>query len=305
MNIERKKLIFVPDGSLWWAKTHAMTPTIDVMDDRIRVYFSSLNEQMTGRIGFVDLDKKNPENVIHVSKEPVLDIGVDGTFDDNGVVPASVINYKGQKLLYYHGFQLVKKQVRFLMLTGLASSNDGGLSFSRNAAVPLLERNATDPFIRSLAHVVKEENNFKIWYNGVNEWTDVKGKKLPVGNVRYLESGDPTDFSTAIPKQCLAPQAHEFSLSRPYVFKHSGVYKMLLSCRQRDTDSYKLGYAESADGQTWQRDDERLNVSGPCGDWDSDMICYTSLITLNGKHYLFYNGNGFGATGFGYAEVNF
>ncbi|MGZ3883577.1 MAG: hypothetical protein ACXVPD_05130, partial [Bacteroidia bacterium] len=114
MNIERKKLIFVPDGSLWWAKTHAMTPTIDVMDDRIRVYFSSLNEQMTGRIGFVDLDKKNPENVIHVSKEPVLDIGVDGTFDDNGVVPASVINYKGQKLLYYHGFQLVKKQVRFL-----------------------------------------------------------------------------------------------------------------------------------------------------------------------------------------------
>jgi hypothetical protein len=82
-------------------------------------------------------------------------------------------------------------------------------------------------------------------------------------------------------------------------------YKLLFSSRLRETDAYKLGYAESIDGKTWVRNDSILQVSGPSGDWDSDMICYTSLINLNGKKHLFYNGNGFGQTGFGYAEVNF
>ncbi len=305
MKIERKKLIFVPDGSLWWAKTHAMTPTVDVLEDRIRVYFSSLDENTVGRIGFVDLDKNNPEKVIHISKEPLIDIGADGTFDDNGVIPSSIISHNTKKYLYYHGFQLVKKEVRFLMLTGLATSDDEGKTFKKNSTVPLLERNSTDTFIRSLANVMQENNLFKIWYNGVNEWTDVKGKKLPMGNIRYIESSSPNDFSSSAIHNCLSPQAHEFSLSRPYVFKHDNKYKMLFSCRQRQTDAYKLGYAESTDGKIWKRDDEALEVSKPSGEWDSDMICYTTLITINNKNYLFYNGNAFGATGFGYAEVFF
>ena len=64
VEIKRKKRIFVPDGSLWWSKTHAMTPVVDIMEDRIRVYFSSLDEKNIGRIGYVDLDKNNPEKVI-------------------------------------------------------------------------------------------------------------------------------------------------------------------------------------------------------------------------------------------------
>ncbi|MDP3144994.1 MAG: hypothetical protein Q8N66_06310 [Bacteroidota bacterium] len=304
VEIKRKKKIFVPDGSLWWAKTHAMNPTVDVLDDRIRVYFSSLDKENVGRIGYVDLDKNNPEKIITVSKEPVLDIGDDGMFDDNGVIPSCIMNYNGKKYLYFYGFQLLKK-VRFSLFTGVAVSDDEGLTFKRCSQTPLLDRLDKDPFIRSLPFMMEEKNSFSLWYNGVCEWTEVKGKKLPVGNIRRVESNSPLNFSESEIINCLSPQTNEFSLSRPFIFKMDDLYKMLFSVRDRATDSYKPGYAESKDGKVWFRNDSELKVSESVDDWDKDMMCYTTLTVIDNKNYLFYNGNGFGATGFGYAEINF
>jgi hypothetical protein len=36
--------------------------------------------------------------------------------------------------------------------------------------------------------------------------------------------------------------------------------------------------------------------------WDSEAIAYPYVIKVREKWYMFYNGNGFGKTGFGYAE---
>ncbi|MBN8693335.1 MAG: hypothetical protein J0L69_09060 [Bacteroidetes bacterium] len=305
MIITRKKLIYCPDGSLPWAKTHAMNPTIDVLNkDVIRVYFASLDENKTGRIGYVDLNANNPEEILEVSKRPILETGIKGTFDDNGMIPSSIVTVNGVKYLYYFGFQLVK-QVRFMMFTGVAISTDGGKSFKRHANVPVLDRNNTDLYIRSLPHVMQDNETYKVWYSGVNEWTDVLGKELPVGNIRYTESSDGLNFNRDNFITCLEPRPEEFSLSRAFVFKHESLYKMLFSCRLRSNDMYQLGYAESSDGKKWHRNDSKIQVSTPSGEWDKDMICYTSLVPINGKNYLFYNGNGFGTSGFGYAEVNF
>ena len=35
--------------------------------------------------------------------------------------------------------------------------------------------------------------------------------------------------------------------------------------------------------------------------WDSTMICYPFVVTVDDRTLLFYNGNGFGQTGIGYA----
>lgn len=305
MIITRKKLIYCPDGTLPWAKTHAMNPTIDVINDEvIRVYFASLDKNKTGRIGYVDLNANNPEEILDIANKPILETGLKGTFDDNGMIPSSIITVNGTKYLYYFGFQLVK-QVRFMMFTGVAISTDGGKTFKRHANVPVLDRNQTDLYIRSLPHVMHENNTFKVWYSGVGEWTDVLGKELPVGNIRYTESADGLHFNRDQVITCLKPEPEEFSLSRAYVFKHENLYKMLFSRRFRSNDLYRLGYAESPDGKNWKRNDSKIEVGPSCGDWDKDMICYTSLIQLKGKNYIFYNGNGFGASGFGYTEVNF
>ena len=93
------------------------------------------------------------------------------------------------------------------------------------------------------------------------------------------------------------------------MFKEDGIYKMYYSYRHtRDyrTDrnqSYRMGYAESEDGVNWQRKDHLVGIakSENPEDFDYEMIDYANYYEHNGKKYLLYNGNGFGAAGFGYA----
>ena len=72
--------------------------------------------------------------------------------------------------------------------------------------------------------------------------------------------------------------------------------------RTDPTRNYKGGYAESIDGQSWVRKDEEFGLETAASGWDSDAIAYPYVREINGKLVMFYNGNGFGKTGFGYAE---
>jgi hypothetical protein len=79
-------------------------------------------------------------------------------------------------------------------------------------------------------------------------------------------------------------------------------YRKSIDYRDNPLNSYKIGYAESHDGIEWKRKDELAGIDLSENDWDSKMIAYPYVISLGLKKILFYNGNGFGKTGFGYAE---
>ena len=122
----KKGLIYVPDGSLPWAKKYAYPPIPLLMNDNVlRIYLAFCDDNMVGRAGYVDVDADDPSRILRVSSEPVLDIGVPGAFDENGVVPTSVIRVGDQIFMYYVGYQLGYK-VRYFQLQGLAISDDGG-----------------------------------------------------------------------------------------------------------------------------------------------------------------------------------
>ena len=63
-------------------------------------------------------------------------------------------------------------------------------------------------------------------------------------------------------------------------------------------------YAESLDGETWERKDDKFNLTTSETGWDSEMLAYASVIKQNNIYYMLYNGNYFGKTGFGFAELN-
>ena len=44
-----------------------------------------------------------------------------------------------------------------------------------------------------------------------------------------------------------------------------------------------------------------IDVSDNVSGWDHEMICYASVIDCSSARLLFYNGNGFGRSGFGFA----
>lgn len=94
-------------------------------DGGLRVYFGSRDDKGVGRIGYADLDPRDPTRILRHSAKPVFDIGRPGCFDDNGVLPTCAI-WRGSELwLYYAGYQLGVK-VRYVLFSGLAISRDGG-----------------------------------------------------------------------------------------------------------------------------------------------------------------------------------
>lgn len=303
MKWNKKGRIYVPDGSRSWARWYAFPPTpYFISDDVLRIYIGCCDENMVGRAGFVDVSAANPSEILQVSENPVLDIGTPGAFDENGLLPTSVLKVDDRMYMYYVGYQLGMK-VRYFQFEGLAYSEDGGNTFKRRLKVPVIDRsdaellNRTSAFIRRRA-----DGTFEMWYVGGSEWTTVNGKALPMYNIRYLTSPDGIAWGPE-GRVCVdLKDEDEHALGRPYVIEHDGLQKMFFARRTRSKD-YRLGYAESKDGLNWVRKDDEVGIDVSESGWDSEMISYPSVVRYKDRFYLFYNGNNLGETGFGYAQL--
>lgn len=297
-------VVYRPDGSSDWAYSHAMIPTPTVLNERVlRIYLSFRDRDNVGRAGYVDVNRADPRQVVGVSARPVLDIGLPGTFDENGILPTCVLNIgQNTKYMYYVGFELGTK-IRYRLLTGLAVSTDGGETFQRVRKTPILERSDEELYFRCGPHVIRDAAIFKMWYVAGSDWTLVSGKSMPVYVLKYLESEDGINWADCgiLSLDISDPDEHGFG--RPYVIKEGDQYRMHYSIRKRSVATYRLGYAESQDGIHWTRRDAELGLDVSPSGWDSEAVMYSAEIKVGDRTYLFYNGNNFGETGFGVAVL--
>ena len=304
MKWKKLGLVYAPTGEFWWARQAAMIPTPIVINDKtIRVYMTCCDDDGIGRIGQIDLDYTDPTKILNVHKEPVLDIGQPGTFDDNGVLVCSVLSANDTDLyMYYAGFELSQK-IRYRLLTGLATKSEKTSSFSRVFKSPVLDRSNDELFFRGGPFALNENGLFKIWYVAGSSWEKVGNQTKPVYEIRYLESNDGINWGPKGTSCIKIEHENEHGFGRPYVVKHDNKYHMFYSVRRRDVESYRLGYAVSDNGLDWERKDDELNLDVSDSGWDSNMICYSAVIKTGRGWHMFYNGNGFGKTGFGVAEL--
>jgi predicted GH43/DUF377 family glycosyl hydrolase len=302
MRWQKKGLIYAPSGDLWWARSHGHLPTVDPsMTEVIRVYFTGLDENNYGRIGYVDLDAADPGRVLSVSPEPVLDLGDLGAFDDCGVVASCIIGFKDAKYLYYHGFQRTAR-APYLLFTGLAVAAPDGNHFLKYSCVPVLDRIAGDPFMRAAPCVLADGDRLRMWYVSCEGWTRRNGGLHYRCNIRYATSSDGIAW-TSPDQVCVAPEGDdEYAVGRPWVLHEKGLYRMWYS-RRGFQEPYQMGYAESLDGLAWERKDNLVGLHKSATGWDSEMVCYPCVAIIAGRRLMFYNGNRRGASGFGYAVL--
>jgi hypothetical protein len=301
---EKLGRVWVASGDLPWARTHATLPTSKMLDEeRIRVFVACLDEAKVGRVGYVDVAARDPRQVLAVAERPALDVGAPGTFDDNGVNPLWLVEHEGRLYLYYVGWQLGTR-VRYYLFCGLAVSEDGGQSFARVSQAPLLDRTDGELFVRTAPCVRCEDGVWKMWYIGGDSWVEGRGKQLPRYGLRYLESDDPRCWRGPGRLVMDVRGGDEHGFGRPFVVRdaveNGGRYRMWYSVRTISA-GYRLGYAESPDGLEWKRMDEAVGIGPSAAGWDSEMVCYSFLQPTRYGTYLFYNGNDYGATGFGVA----
>ncbi|MBL1272303.1 MAG: hypothetical protein COB25_007640 [Oceanospirillales bacterium] len=301
---KKKGIIYVPPGDDSWRDNSALTPTaFQLSDDVIRVFASFRDSVGVGRIGYVDVSADNPSDIVGVSNQPALDVGVRGMFDDNGVIMGDVLRVSDKVYLYYVGFQLVDK-VKFLAYSGLAVSEDGGNTFIRNSNTPVLDRADEGLYIRAIHSVVHENGVFRVWYAVGNDWEVIGNCDFPQYDINYMESRDGMTFSGAGIK-CIRNDRRnlEYRIGRPRVYRSDKGYVMNFTYGTLD-GRYQAGQALSQDGHEWHRDDESLGLKPSSEGWDSTHLSYPSVIkTSKGRVFAFYNGNNMGKEGFGYAEL--
>lgn len=302
----KRGLIYSPNGEHGFDFSHCHKPTPLILNSStLRVYFGVRDEERKTRTTFVDLDLNNLNQIKYIHDKPVLDLGKIGAFDDSGANVCSVIRSNNDVFMYFIGWN-PSTTVHTRNSIGLAISKDNGFSFERAFDGAVLDRTKDEPYYTGAVDVRKEGNKWKIWYTSGSEWKIINGKPEIFYHVKYGTSKNGVDWEREN-VTCIPPSNEFEATARPSVIFHKGVYKMWYSKRNLEnfrTDSkqsYRPGYAESEDGINWTRMDDALDLPLSSKGWDSEAIAYPYVIEINGKLVMFYNGNGFGKTGFGYA----
>jgi hypothetical protein len=300
-------LVHVADGRAPWRTSHAFVPTPFRVDERtIRVLVAFLDSDKIGRIGYVDLDAGCPTRVLAVSENPILDIGSPGAFDDSGVTPVQVLAVGSDLFLYYNGWQRGVR-VPYAILGGLAISRDGGRSFQRASSVPVLERTSNAMLVRSTPFVMPPSDRharWRMWYSaGSDDTRRSSGLWAPVYGISYAESDDGIRWPLSDIEVMPPALPEEFGLTRPFIMQRGDTMEMLLSARAH-ARPYIIESAVSLDeGKTWSRKGPVPGLEMSPTGWDSEMTAFGACIRTDRETYLFYNGNGHGASGFGVAVL--
>jgi hypothetical protein len=292
-------LLAAPLGPSWSA-THVALPTLDddVHGDRTDMFVATRDRAGHSWIAraTLDLGGERPE-VAALDQEPVLAPGELGAFDDAGVTPSCVVRRGGDRYLYYTGWSRAVS-VPFTLAIGLAVSRDGG-PFQRVSRAPVLGRTAHDPFMTASPDVLPDgSGGWRMWYVSCQRWTRVGEEVRHHYHLRHGTSRDGIVWETDGQACVDFADEREYAFSRPCVTQSPDGYEMWFAVRG---DAYRLGYARSADGAAWERDDGAAGLRTSADGWDAEMVAYPHVVEHGGRRLMLYNGNGYGATGVGSA----
>ena len=281
-------------------KSHAANPqAIHLSDDVFRVFFSSRDSSSRSHVAYVDVDINKPDQILELSRKPVLSPGPIGMFDDCGVVPSCIVWTPSGLAMYYIGVSL-SVTTSFTSFAGLALLGEELDSAVRFSPAPLLCRTADEPYSNGAAWVCPAVSHpgFDMWFETQFQvGLPGSAESFSVG-IKHATSLDGYNW-TRSSNFALRPLSEATYFATPCVDRSAAGLSMWYSIK---TDGrYSIGGAESTDGRNWQRNDSTLGMLPSGSGWDGDEVSYPNVFSHKGHRYMFYNGNRYGATGFGLA----
>ncbi len=301
---QRLGKIWLASDHLSWGSMGTLTPTPYLLGNGIvRVFCGIRDNKGVARIGYFDILESNPTQVINFSQSPVLDIGIPGAFDDNGMLLGDIIKVRDTLRMYYVGFQPSTK-AKFLAYGGLAISNDDGQTFSRFSNTPVIDRDDNGLFIRAIHGIKKlDDGRFQAWYSEGSDWEYINGKPYPQYSVATIFSDDGINFKKNDGTPVKLQRDGEYRLGRSRVFSFNENNHILTFTYGKANGEYQSGYAHSSDLKNWVRKDDWGLDPGKDG-FDSKHVAYPAMIKFSsGDIYCFYNGNDMGNGGIGLAKL--
>ena len=294
-------------------KAFAQSPQALVFDDFVRIYFSTREKDETTKkflshISYVDMDK-NFSKIIKIADQTVIELGKLGSFDEHGIFPINILRHDDKIWAYTCGWSR-RVSVSVETSTGLAFSDDNGISFKKMGDGPVMSSSLNEPFLVGDSFVRRFENTFHMWYIYGMRWiTNDEEEAARVYKIGHAISGDGISWvkegrqiidNRLNADECQALPSVVYAKGKYHMFF---CYREAIGFRKNKDKSYRIGYAYSNDLINWVRDDANAGIDVSENDWDSDMMCYPHVFHCDEKLYMLYNGNEFGRYGFGIAVL--
>ncbi len=300
MNWKKLGLLFSLDSpannQLYTHTTNAVPMLLH--DDVYRIFFSSRDIVGQSNVSFFDYDfaKNQLANFqAHVS----LTHGVMGDIDELGISIGCLFNVsENTRHLYYMAWQNSNDFQWQGKIAAAALQNDLK-TFSKLPNNHLIQIDAEDKLSLSYPFLLKDEEGYHVWYGSTETWHYGNGEMLHV--IKYAFSPDMQHWTKL--GCCIEPVIGvSQAFSRPCVIRLADNDWHMWYSYRGNKDKYKIGYAHSLNGKTWQVFNNKKNVIDVATTgWDSEMVCYPYVFQHKDKLYMLYNGNGHGKTGIGLA----
>lgn len=295
---EKLGVVVAPQPDVSWMSHYAGPTFVESFGDRVRLYVTGRDADNQSRIGMVDgrLEGRAFE-IAEIHAEPVLGLGEVGMFDESGASYPWLVRHGGQVFMYYVGWT-AGTRTRFRNFLGLAVSDDGGETFNRRTRVPILDRTDEEPYGSGSCAVWVDESGWRMLYTAFEPWWEGSDRQSPSYRIKEALSTDGVVWQRDQRVIIGFEHPDEYVIGKPMVLFDDDVTRLWYCYRG---ESYRIGYAESVDGQSFVRRDDLIGIEVSETGWDSEMVEYAFVFDHGGERYMVYNGNQFGQTGLGLA----
>ena len=296
--------IFCADGQRDFMMSHASCPqAVRLEGDLYRIWFAPRDAGNRSHTAWLEIDITRPSDILRLAEEPVLAPGAFGAFDEQGAMHSWFVAHDGEARLYYTGWN-IGDTVPFRNAIGLARWVNGDRNHFDPEPGPVLDRSPEDPCFVGNPCVLHAAGRWHLWYLSGTRWI-ANGNGAPphaAYNLRHATSPDGIAWTPDPAPAVDFAHPGEMAIARPAVRYEDGLFRMHYSWRGEGY-SYRIGYAESADGAVWRRMVDGAGPEPAPEGWDSEMIAYPHVFDHDGRVYMLYCGNGFSRDGFGLAVL--
>ncbi|WP_347903239.1 hypothetical protein [Pseudomonas purpurea] len=297
---EKLGLLYCPSSAGRHPKllTHVANPLPVLLEgDIYRIYYSGRDSESRSSVGAVDINIVTRQ-VIHEHHEPMFEHGAEGSFFADGVSIGNCYEVDGVRYMLFMGWQNPAGGHWRGDIGRLIVNPDLTLKLESHA--PFMGADSTDPISLSYPWVMQgASGGYDMWYGTTANWDAGNGEMLHTLNYAFSRDGHQwARQGLAVPYVIGKAQA----FSRPTVIGSLETgFEMWFSYRSGSGETYRIGYARSTDGQSWQLALDACGIDVSEKGWDSEMIEYPYVFIHKEERYMLYNGNGYGRSGFGLA----
>lgn len=278
-----------------------LTPTPLLLSDGIvRVYGGVRDGSGVARIGWADINVDD-RKLVDVCELPVIDLGIPGTFDSNGMILGDFCfdDATQSLVMAYVGFSKYPS-IKFRAYSGFAVSTNNGLSFERCDILPAIGTDNFDfsPSIIAIHDLVCESGLWKCLVAVGDGWEMLNGTAYP----RYStwEATGPDLLNLSLSDGPILNPPEElglYRLGRPRRENRNGKEAIVATGMTRD-GVYRPYVFESVGGSWVHKEIDSHEIRPGCSPYALKQSSYPAVIELlNGEKWTFFNGDDMGRAG--------